>query len=327
MERQMSEQKKKKTQYRVRNWSAYNKALVNRGSLTLWLSEDVIEAWLNTEKTGRRGQSNTYADIAVECMFLIRNVFSLALRQTQGFVTSIMGLAGLSLPVPCYSTLSRRQSGLNVKLPRKKRAEKGLHIVVDSTGLKVFGYGEWHMRKHHLNKDGSERHKPRQWCKIHIGVDEATQEVMAVVTTVQYTHDKTALPDLLDQIDEPIDQVSGDKGYDYISCYQDIEAVGGEPVIPPRKNAIVNDWSTTVKRDAVIRRIAEIGREEWKKESHYHRRSLAETAVFRLKTIFGPKLRSRILENQAIETRLRCKALNRMSHLGMPDSFPVLVAS
>jgi len=106
----MSEEKKK-TQYRVRNWSKYNQALINRGSITLWLSEDVIESWINTEKTGKRGRSHTYADVAVECMLLIRNVFSLPLRQTQGFVKSILVLVGLLLPVPSYSTLSRRQSG------------------------------------------------------------------------------------------------------------------------------------------------------------------------------------------------------------------------
>lgn len=323
----MSEQKKPKSQYRIRNWSEYNRALVNRGSITLWLSEDVVEAWINTEKTGRPGQSNTYADVAVECMLLIRNVFSLALRQTQGFVTSIMLWAGLSLPVPCYTTLSRRQSSLDIKLPRKKQIEEGIHVVVDSTGLKVFGYGEWHMRKHHLNKDGSERKKPRLWRKIHIGVDEATHEIVTVVTTIQYTHDKIMLPDLLDQVDGPISQVSGDGGYDYISCYQDIAAVGAEPVIPPRSSAVINNWDITAKRDAAIRRIEEIGRDEWKKETNYHRRSLAETAVFRLKIIFGPNLRSRVLENQAAETRLRCKALNRMTHLGMPDSYPVLAAS
>ena len=287
----------------------------------------MAEAWLNTEKTGERGQSNTYADEAVECMLLIRNVFTLALRQTQGFVNSIMKLAGFILPVPNYSTLSRRQKGLDVKLPRKKQSREGIHVVVDSTGLKVFGYGEWHMRKHHLNKDGSERKKPRLWRKIHIGIDEATQEVVAVVTTVQYTHDKTALPNLLGKIDEPIRQVSGDKGYDYISCYKDIGAVGAELVIPPRNIAVINDWDITEKRDAAVRRIEEIGREEWKKETNSHRRSLAETAVFRPKVIFGPNLHSRLFENQSVEARLRCKALNIMTHLGMPDSYPVPVVS
>jgi hypothetical protein len=260
-------------------------------------------------------------------MLLIRNVFSLALRQTQGFVNSIMVLAGLILPVPCYSTLSRRQSSLKVKLPRKKRAEEGIHVVVDSTGLKVFGYGEWHMRKHHLNKDGSERKKPRQWRKVHIGVDETTQEIVAVVTTIQYAHDKTMLPDLLDQVDGPICQVTGDKGYDYISCYQDIAAVEAEPAIPPRSGAVINNWDITTQRDATIRRIEEIGRDAWKEETNYHRRSLAETAVFRLKMLFGPNLPSRILENQATEARLRCKALNRMTLLGMPDSYPIPIAS
>ena len=223
----MTEEKKEKTKYRVRNWSEYNKALVKRGSITLWLSEDIIESWLNTEKTGRRGRSDTYADTAVECILLMRNVFSLALRQTEGFVGSIMELVGLSLPVPSYSTLSRRQSGLKVNLPRKKKAEEGIHVVVDSTGLKVFGQGEWFLRKYQPKEGQKARKKPRLWRKIHIGYNEATNEVVAVVTTESNVHDKTMLPEVLDQIEEPIDQATADKGYDYISCYEAIEAWGG----------------------------------------------------------------------------------------------------
>ncbi|MBC8509993.1 MAG: IS5 family transposase [Chloroflexi bacterium] len=323
----MSEKVEPKTTYRVRNWKAYNKALIQRGSLTLWISEDVLSSWVNTEKTGHRGRSNTYADTAIECMLLIQSVFRLPLRQTQGFLMSILGLMAFALPVPMYSTLSRRRSGLDVRLPRQKRSQ-GIYVVIDSTGFKVFGYGEWHMRKHHLNKDGSERKKPRLWRKVHFAVDEATHEIIAVVTTESNTHDKTMLPDLLGQIDEPVIKVGCDKGYDYVSCYEDITAVGAEPVIPPRRNAIVNEgWNMLTKRNHAIRRIEEVGREEWKKETNYHRRSVAETAVFRLKIIFGSSLRSRILENQSAETRLRCKALNIMTYLGMPDSYPVTAAS
>lgn len=320
----MSEKKKEKTQYRVRNWSKYNQALINRGSITLWLSEDVIESWMNTEKTGKRGRSHTYADVAIECMLLIRNVFTLPLRQTQGFVESIMMLVGLVLPVPSYSTLSRRQSGLKVKLPRKKKAKKGIHVVVDSTGLKVFGHGEWFMRKYRPKEGQKERKNPRLWRKIHIGYNESTNEVVAVVTTENNTHDKTMLPEVLDQVEETIDQVTADGGYDYISCYEAIEDLGGRPVIPPRKSAVINKPKRWANRNAHVKRIGEVGRKEWKKESNYHRRSLAETAMYRLKIIFGPTLQSRTLDGQSIEVRLRCKALNIMTHLGMPDSYPVL---
>ena len=318
----MSE-KKKKTAYRVGNWSAYNQALVKRGNLTLWLSEDVIESWLNTEKTGKRGRSHTFSDVAVECMLLIRSVFSLPLRQTQGLILSIMVLVGLWLPVPCYSTLSRRQNGLKVRLPRKQKSQEGIHVVVDSTGIKVFGHGEWFLRKYGSKRSQKPRKDPKQWRKIHIGLDEATQEVIAVVTTERHRHDKIFLPEILDQIEEPIAQVSLDKGYDYISCYQTVQDRGGFPVIPPRKSAVISKYKSWEQRNTHLKRIQEAGLETWKKETNYHRRSLAETAMFRLKTIFGPKLHSRSFENQCSEVRLLCRALNTFTHLGLPDSYPV----
>lgn len=320
----MSEKKKKKTPYRLRNWRKYNRALVKRGSLTLWFSEDVIDGWMNTEKTGRRGASKTYADTAIECMALIRNVFSLGLRQTEGFVRSIMRLLGLSLEVPCYSTLSRRQGGLKVKLPRKNKAAEGIHVVVDSTGIKVFGHGEWFLQYYRPKEEQKKRKNPRLWCKIHIGYNEATNEIVAVVTTAKNTHDKTALPDVLAQVEEPIAQVTTDGNYDYISCYQAIQERGGYPVIPPRKSAAISKYKGWEQRNAHLKRIQEVGRQAWKKETNYHRRSLAETAMYRLKTIFGPKLQSRTFDNQSVEVRLRCKALNLMTYLGMPDAYPVL---
>jgi len=319
-------EEKKKTQYKVRNWTEYSNALVKRGSLTIWFSEDVIESWLNKEKTGRRGRMRVYADVAIECMLIIQAVFSLPLRQTQGLIMSLMTLMGMDVPVPNYSTLSRRRKHLQVELPRKHRG-KGFHVVVDSTGLKVFGYGEWYARKYYPKPDQKPRKNPHLWRKVHIGVDEATGEIVAVVTTEKDEHDKTMLPDLLDQIEDPVEQVTADKGYDYVSCYEAIETIGAHPVIPPRRNATIHRNRQFANRDAHVRRIREVGRKAWKLETGYHRRSLAETAVYRLKTIFGPKLSSRTLENQAVETRLHCKALNIMTHLGMPVSYPVPVAA
>lgn len=318
---------KKKVPYRLRNWSAYNKALKQRGSLTIWIADDVAESWLADEIPNQRGRQKTYSDTAIECALTLQAVYKLALRQTQGFVTSIMGLMGLQLPVPDYTTLSRRRNGMEIKLPRRKKGA-GLHIVIDATGFKVYGHGEWHMRKHYTNKDGSERKKPRLWRKIHLAIDVATQEVMAVVTTESNTHDKTMLPDLLDQINEPIFKVGGDGGYDYVSCYEAIEGEKAKAIIPPRSNAIINEgWEALEQRNEAIRRIEEVGRKQWKIEGDYHQRSLAETAIFRLKIIFGANLRSRILENQSAEMLLRCKILNQMTYLGMPDSYPVPLAS
>jgi hypothetical protein len=233
----MSEQKQAKVKYRVRNWSAYNQALVNRGSLTLWLSEEVLASWLNTEKSGRRGRSHTYTAVAIESMLLLRSVLHLPLRQTQGFILSLLALLGLDLPVPHFSTLSRRQGNLKIELPRKQSATEGLHVVVDATGLKVFGHGEWFLQKHRRQAGQKQRKNPKLWRKVHIGYDEASHEIVAVVTTEKDRHEKTQLAALLAQVTAPICQVTGDGGYDFVTCYTEIEALGGYPVIPPRKNA------------------------------------------------------------------------------------------
>lgn len=308
---------KPKVKYHVKNWSAYNQALIQRGSLTLWVDEAAIGQWLEPAQTGKRGHPFTYADMAVECMLLLKAVYHLPLRQTQGLMASLLRLLHLELPVPHYSTLSRRGPGLAVVLPRQRRSEGGLHVVMDASGLKVYGPGEWQAKR-------QKEKKRRLWRKIHLGFDEARGEVLACVLTASREHDKTLLPDVLAQIEELIAQVSADKGYDYLTCYEAITERQARAVIPPRQGAVIWDNGQMDARDANLRRIQQVGREEWKKESLYHRRSLAETGIFRLKTIFGDRLSSRTLEGQTTEARLWCKALNTMTALGMPDAYPVL---
>ena len=306
---------KKKVEYRVKNWSEYNEALIKRGSLTLWFEEKMVQSWLNVERTGKRGHPYVYSDVAVECMVLLKQVFHLALRQTQGFMQSIFQLLGQVLPVLSYSQLSRRQKDLKVSLPRQPR-KQALHVVVDATGLKVYGEGEWKTRQHKISKR-------RTWRKVHLAFDATTQEVVAEVTTENNVHEKEKMPDLLARIEESIRQVSADTGYDYQTCYQAITDKDARAVIPPRRNGRVWDNGQMDDRDDHLRRIAEVGRKVWKQESDYHQRSLAETGMFRLKKIFGPALSARKLEHQQTEVRLRCVALNRMTALGMPDSYPV----
>ncbi len=134
-----------KSKYRLSNWSEYDASLFakhsegkQRGSLTFWLNDEVIEQWVNQQKTGRRGASNTYSDTAIELMVTIQSLFGLAGRQTEGFVESIFQLIDLDLPVPDHSTVSRRLSKLNVQLPVIPTNE-AIHLVVDSTGVKVYG--------------------------------------------------------------------------------------------------------------------------------------------------------------------------------------------
>jgi len=303
------------TRYKVTNWSDYNRALINRGNLTLWVADDVIEGWVQAKQTGRKGHPYTYNDAAIECMLILKNVFRFALRQTQGIMISLMNLIGIELPVPHYTTLCRRAPGLNVILPRARK-KKGLHLVVDATGLKVYGEGEWKVRKHGKSKR-------RTWSKVHLGFDEKTGEVKACVLTDNRGHEKNLLPTLLDEVSEPIDQVSGDGGYDYKTCYDAIADREAKAVIPPRKSAIFHNNGFMDARDDNLRRIQEIGRKAWKEESSYHRRSLSETGIYRLKRIFGGALSSKKLDSQNIEVRLRCKAMNMMTGLGMPETYPI----
>lgn len=307
---------KPKDRYRIRNWKDYNRALVQRGSLTLWLDDAVLAAWKNQEKNSKPGRDETYSDTAIITMLTLKTVFRLPLRATQGLTQSLFTLANLALPVPNYSTLSRRQASVEVTLPRTRVVEP-VHLVVDSSGLKVYGEGEWKVRKHGWSKR-------RTWCAIHIGVDAVTQEVLACVMSEHGGGDAAILPDVLAEVNEPLQAVGADGAYDTMGCYGTVEGYGARAIIPPRDNAVVNSGPEWAGRNVVIERCATIGRTAWKVESGYHRRSLAETAFFRLKTVFGERLSSRRKERQRTEGRIRCAALNRMTQLGLPDSYKVV---
>lgn len=297
--------------YRVRNWKDYNQALIRRGSLTVWIEETTLQAWCQNMRDGQIGAPTTYSDLAIQALLTLKAVFSLPLRQTQGFAQSVLQLMASDLPIPNYSTLSRRADGLAVVLPRRAKDEP-LHVVIDSTGLKIYGEGEWKTRQHGVSKR-------RTWRKMHLGVDEATGEIVAVVTTERDVGDCEVLPQLLEAISDEIEQVSADGAYDTIACHQAIAARQARPAIPPRENAVITDIGQWDAREDAVRRIGEIGRAAWKEEVNYHRRSLAETMMFRQKTIFGDHLSSRKTATQTTEVRIRCAALNRMTHLGMPE--------
>jgi IS5 family transposase len=298
--------------YRVRNWKDYNQALIRRGSLTVWIEEATLQDWCHNMRDGQVGAPTTYSDLAIQALLTLKAVFSLPLRQTQGFAQSVLHLMASELPIPSYSTLSRRADGLAVALPRRAKDEP-LHVVIDSTGLKIFGEGEWKTRQHGVSKR-------RTWRKMHLGVDEASGEIVAVVTTERDMGDCEVLPQLLEAIDDEIAQISADGAYDTIACHQAIAARQARVAIPPRENAVITDIGQWDAREQAVRRIEEIGRPAWKQEVHYHRRSLAETMMFRQKTSFGDRLSSRKMTTQSTEVRIRCAALNRMTHLGMPQS-------
>jgi IS5 family transposase len=251
-----------KATYRIRNWKKYNKALVNRGSLTIWIEENVLQAWENRDRTGRRGAPRRYTDMAIMCMLTLMEVYHLPLRQTQGLVLSLVKLMKLNLPIADYSTLCRRRKSLEVHLPRQ-RPDQAIHLVVDSTGMKVFGEGEWKVRQHGYSKR-------RTWRKLHIGINEATGEIVAAVATTNDMADHEVIEDLLDQGDGDIEQVSGDGAYDKRNCYNAIGAHEATAAIPPRKDAKIwqhgNSKKERLNRDENLRRIRQVGRSQWKKE-------------------------------------------------------------
>jgi hypothetical protein len=306
---------KKKRQYRIRNWRDYNSALVQRGSLTLWIDTRAIDTWLDHNTPARRGRRRTYADVAILCALTLREVYHLPLRATEGLVSSLLNLLEVGLPAPDYSTLSRRARLLEVTLSAGV-GRTPLHLVVDSTGLKLYGEGEWKVRLH-----GWAKH--RTWRKLHVGIDATTQQVSAALITSRDVVDPRVLPKLLKQVEGQVERVYGDGAYDSRECYKAIHQKGARAVIPPRKGSTLWEDEYLKDRNENLRGVRRHGVKGWKKRSGYHRRSLVETAMFRLKTIFTDKLRAREVERQRTETKIRCAALNRMTQLGMPETYPI----
>ncbi len=346
-----------KPRYRLRNWREYNAALVQRGSLTVWADEAALAGWVERGRPGRRGHPPTYSDAAIRCMLTLKAVFRLTLRATEGFVRSLLPLLGhAALPAADYTTLSRRGATLAVPIAVRDVAEiaEPLHLVVDTTGLKVYGEGEWKVRQHGWTRR-------RTWRKVHLAVDAATHEVRAAALSTPERGDGELLPLLLAQEPAPLAQVTGDGGYDEWRCYAAVAARPERPraVFPPprerrpgqrlrprsrrrrRRREARGPWTRRLPaayrlrirqhgncaappldRDQHVRAIRRVGRRRWKQQVGYHARSLAETAVSRLKRLFGDRLSSRGFAAQATEVFLRCTALNRVLALGMPDSIP-----
>ena len=308
-----------KTLYRVKNWSEYDKALVQRGSLTFWLSDDFQKTWLYVGEK-QRGSQFDYSDQAILLMLTVKEVFHLTNRGVEGFMRSIFQLLNIDLPVPDHSTLSKRGKGLKVNLPKKPA--QNLDIVLDSTGLKIYGEGEWKVRMHGVSKR-------RTWRKLHVGVNPDDGEIQAVLLTENSVSDDQAVAELLTQIPQPLCVFAADGAYDKRKVYDGLNAHSPDVtiLIPPRKNARIwkhgNSKAERLKRDENLRAIRKYGRKTWKDDSGYHVRSLAETIMFRLKTIFADGLSTRLMATQTTQALIRCAALNKMTHLGMPQSYQV----
>jgi hypothetical protein len=307
-----------KQRHRVTNWAEYDAALCQRGSLMIWFSDEAIAAWRAEPRTTRGGQPH-YSALAIRTALMLRAVFRLALRQTEGLIGSIFRLLGLDLAVPDHSTLSRRAETLEV--PKPCPSSRGpVHLLVDSTGLQLGGPGEWLIEKH-----GSQRR--RSWRKLHIDVDAETGQILASELTPHDVEDGSQVEALLDQIPAPLASFTGDGAYDQSGIYSTVTErhPAADVIVPPRSTAVLSDdaETTPTQRDRHLQSIAEHGRMGWQKRSGYTRRALVETAVSRFKRVIGDSLRFRMDRRRATEIAIAVHALNRRPELGRPKTIRI----
>src|SRR3954465_14398332 len=302
-----------KQRHRVTNWAAYDAGLRARGSLTVWFTPEAIEAWRAEPRTGRGGQPR-YSSLAIMTALTLRAVFRLALRQTEGLIGSLLQLLGLDLPVPDHSTLSRRAETLEV--PRPKAGSAPVHLLVDSTGLKFCGPGEWLVEKH-----GTKRR--RSWKKLHLATDADTGQIIASVLTDKDADDGSQVGPLLERIDGAVASFPGDGAYDRDDVYAEVAArhPAAAVVVPPRANAVPSEAAETTptQRDRHLRCIAERGRMGWQRASGYNWRALVEADIARWKCVIGGGLCSQTEGRQAPEEAIATNVLNRMLDFGRPE--------
>jgi len=294
--------------YRVANWNEYNEALRRRGDLTIWFDADVAKDWTAPRRCDRGGQA-IYADLAIEVCLTLKTVFHLPLRQTQGLVRSLMTLMDVELPVPDFSTLSRRAARLRVE-PVAPKTKGPITLIVDSTGLKIHRGSGWCEQKHGTGKS------TKSWRKLHVGLDQDTGEIVAALLTTQDVGDETALPELLEEVGLDVERFLADGAYDGTAVFKSLTAAFGpdvEIIIPPPKSAVLGLYD---QRDVHIRSIAEDGRMAWQKETGYNFRALVEAQIGRWKQVIGDSLTARKIDTQETETAIATKALNRMTSLG-----------
>jgi Transposase DDE domain len=301
----------KRNRYKIKNWSAYNQALKQRGSLEIWIEQGVEESWYYQGKN-QRGAQYEYSDTCIELACTIREIYKLPYRQTEGFLASLVKKLNWKVEIPDYTIINRRRKKLDIKIKESGRGKK--YIVVDSTGAKVYGEGEWKVRQHGWSKH-------RTWRKIHLAVDESTGQIESCATTTNSVDDAAMIGTLLNKING-VKKVGADGAYDKKKVYKELEKRRIKPIIPPCKRARIEQHGNCREkekpRDKNIRAIRKLGRKNWKKKVGYHRRSIVETTMYRFKNTFGDKLTSRVLIQQEIEVKIKCKALNKMAKIGMP---------
>ncbi|MDW5317152.1 IS5 family transposase [Rhizobium sp. PL01] len=307
-----------KMKFRVTNWAEYEAGLRRRGSLTLWITPQALAGWTAPRRKTRGGQP-LYSDLAIEATLMLGMVFGLRLRQSEGLVSSVLDMMGLDLAVPDHSTLSRRARTWKLSARSNDRqhvAGGPIHVLVDSTGLKIYGAGQRLEEKHSVKSR-------RGWRKLHLAVDADSGEIIAHSLTDQDTGDASQLEPLLDQIDDEIDQLTADGAYDGTPTYEAVlrHSPGAKIVIPPRSNAVERPCAqASCQRDDHIAAMQADGRLKWQASTGYGKRALVETAMGRYKGVIGPRLRARSFRAQQTEAVIGVAILNRMLACGRPKS-------
>ncbi|SAC47617.1 transposase [Enterobacter hormaechei] len=281
-----------KQKFKITNWPTYNKALINRGSITFWLDDEAIQAWYESAAPSSRGRPQRYSDLAITTVLVIKRVFRLTLRAAQGFIDSIFSLMNVPLRCPDYSCVSRRAKSVNVSFKTPTRGEIA-HLVIDSTGLKVFGEGEWKVKKH-----GQERRD--------LSLNNVT--------------DSEAFPGLIRQTHRKIRSAAADGAYDTRLCHDELRRKKISALIPPRKGAGYWPGEYADRNRAVANQRMTGSNARWKWTTDYNRRSIAETAMYRVKQLFGGSLTLRDYDGQVAEAMALVRALNKMTKAGMPES-------
>ena len=305
----------KPLKYQVRNWREYNLSLIARGSLLLWIDDAVIRDWYAQAEPNHTGFQKIYSDTCIQSALQLKFMYKLTLRAVQGLLESLFDLLNLDIQVPSYSTLCRRQRQLKTHIYKPHMSQENIVLAIDSTGLKVFGEGEWKTRMHGYDYR-------RVWRKLHLAIDVSTQAIEAVVLSTNDFKDGELLEDLLDQIEVSIKKVLADGAYESFANYESVAAREAVPVIPPRRGAKVSCSDAdnpTRMRDSVVGDIQAIGLKQWKQQRGYYLRNLVETTMYRFKQLFGDTLSARSFESQLVEAIEKCSMLNLLTRLGMPD--------
>ncbi|KAA0578720.1 IS5 family transposase [Azospirillum sp. Sh1] len=303
-----------KQRHRIRNWAEYDAGLRARGSLTVWFTPEAVARW-RAETRATPGGRRTYSDLAITTALTVRALFRLPLRQTKGLVGSILHLLGVDLAVPDHSTLSRRAKV--VRLPVVPRSSTGaIELLVDSTGVKLCGPGEWLVEKH-----GTQRR--RAWRKLHVGLEAVSGRIVAATLTDHNIDDGSQVAPLLDQIEEPLAAFVADGAYHQTGVTAAVAEHTPDAVVivPPRSTAVPSATAETnpTQRDQHLQAIAEHGRMAWRKASRYNVRALVETSFSRWKRVIGDGLRFRTDDRRTTEIAIAVRILNRMFDLERPD--------